>query len=138
MPPTPHYRSDSNPIQILDWNRGFSRSRGWQFCYDANGNVLNDGRRFYTWTAENQPASVAPVGGTTETYTYDADGERVAKTVGGVTTPADESAGWHPQARSSGLPARVASLRAQTPQHTATGALSACCRPGGLSRSICA
>jgi hypothetical protein len=34
-----------------------------------------------------------------ETYTYDADGERVVKTVGSVVSPADESAGWHHQAR---------------------------------------
>jgi RHS repeat-associated protein len=52
---------------------------------DANGNLLSGGNRTFTWNADNLPASVTS-GGITESYTYDADGERVAKTVSGVTT----------------------------------------------------
>ncbi|MBK9712369.1 MAG: hypothetical protein IPO81_13770 [Kouleothrix sp.] len=56
-------------------------------CYDANGNLVSGGGRTYTWTADNRPASVTYAGGS-ERYTYDADGERVAKavTVGTTTT----------------------------------------------------
>jgi RHS repeat-associated protein len=46
---------------------------------------MSGGGRSYTWTADNLPASVTS-GGVTETYLYDADGERVAKTVGSTTT----------------------------------------------------
>jgi YD repeat-containing protein len=88
---------------------------GATYSYDLNGNLLSGGGRTFTWTPDNLPATVTK-NGVTESYVYDADGERVAKTVGGVTTPADESAGWHAHARSSGLPTWVAPLRAQTPR----------------------
>jgi len=46
---------------------------------------VSGGGRTFTWNADNLPATVTH-GGVTESYTYDADGERVAKTVGVVTT----------------------------------------------------
>jgi RHS repeat-associated protein len=55
------------------------------YTYDANGNLTSGGGRTYTWNDERLPASVAS-GGVTETYTYDADGERVTRTRNGVTT----------------------------------------------------
>jgi len=58
---------------------------GAAYTYDANGNLLSGGGRTFTWNADNLPATVTN-GGVTESYIYDADGERVAKTVGGVTT----------------------------------------------------
>lgn len=43
-----------------------------------NGHVPTNGNRTFTWTADNLPASVTS-GGVTESYTYDADGERVTR-----------------------------------------------------------
>jgi RHS repeat-associated protein len=51
--------------------------------YDAVGNLLNDVSHSYQYDAENRIVSVD--GGAT-TYAYDADGQRVAKTTGSVTT----------------------------------------------------
>jgi RHS repeat-associated protein len=47
--------------------------------------LLNDGGRQYTWNADNLPTQVAHVSGN-ETYSYDADGERVKKVKGNTTT----------------------------------------------------
>jgi len=58
---------------------------GAAYTYDANGNLVSGGGRTFTWHADNLPATVTN-SGFTESYTYDADGERVAKTVGGVAT----------------------------------------------------
>lgn len=58
---------------------------GQSYSYDANGNLLSGGGRSYTWTAANMPASVTS-GGVTENYTYDGDGNRVARTRNGQTT----------------------------------------------------
>ena len=58
---------------------------GAAYSYDNNGNLLSGGGRTYTWTPENLPATITS-GGVTETYGYDADSERVTRTVGGATT----------------------------------------------------
>ena len=58
---------------------------GSTYSYDANGNLVSGGGRTYSWRADNLAASVTRAG-VTESYTYDGDGTRVAKTVGGVTT----------------------------------------------------
>jgi YD repeat-containing protein len=58
---------------------------GQAYSYDANGNLLSGGGRTYTWNDERLPASVAS-GGVTESYSYDADGERVTRTRSGTTT----------------------------------------------------
>ncbi len=46
--------------------------------YDANGNLLSDGARTYTYDAENRLASVTS-GSTTVQFAYDADGKRIKK-----------------------------------------------------------
>ena len=53
--------------------------------YDANGNTLVTGARTFTYDFENRLKTMT-MGSTTVTITYDADGNRVAKTVNGVTT----------------------------------------------------
>jgi len=53
--------------------------------YDANGNVLSAGGMAYTYDAENHMTS-ATGNGKVITMVYDAFGNRVAKTVNGVTT----------------------------------------------------
>ncbi len=58
------------------------------YSYDAAGNLLNDGTHSYTYDAENHITKVD--NGTTATYVYDADGNRVQKTAatGGGGDPA--------------------------------------------------
>ena len=51
--------------------------------YDANGNTLATGGKTFAYDAENHLTSM---NGGTVTLVYDGDGNRVAKTVGGVTT----------------------------------------------------
>nr|WP_256381552.1 RHS repeat-associated core domain-containing protein [Sulfuricella sp. T08] len=53
--------------------------------YDNNGNLQSDGSRSYTWDALNQLAQVTK-GATTVAYGYDADGRRIRKVTGGITT----------------------------------------------------
>jgi RHS repeat-associated protein len=48
------------------------------YSYDAAGNLLNDGNHSYTYDAENRILKVD--NGTTATYAYDPDGNRVQKT----------------------------------------------------------
>lgn len=54
-----------------------------QYCYDAAGNMLNDGYHQYAYDGSSR---IKSVDGTGATYTYDADGVRVGKTVAGKTT----------------------------------------------------
>lgn len=53
--------------------------------YDGNGNVLATGGKSYTYDSENHMTSMTS-GSTVVTMVYDAFGNRVAKTVNGVTT----------------------------------------------------
>jgi RHS repeat-associated protein len=53
--------------------------------YDANGNTLTSGGKTFTYDFENRLKSMTE-GTVTVTLAYDADGNRVAKTVNGVTT----------------------------------------------------
>ena len=50
------------------------------YCYDANGNLLNDGFHRYDFNAENQ---ILDVDNYNDQYTYDAHGNRVRKDVNG-------------------------------------------------------
>jgi RHS repeat-associated protein len=60
-----------------NFNATFSQNtnRMDSHSYDAAGNLLNDGTHSYTYDAENHIIKVD--GGSTGTYTYDADGRRV-------------------------------------------------------------
>jgi YD repeat-containing protein len=62
-----------------------STVNGAAYTYDANGNLTAGGGRTYTWNIDNLPASVSQTSGS-ESYTYDADGERIKKVAGTVTT----------------------------------------------------
>ncbi|MGB6725084.1 MAG: RHS repeat-associated core domain-containing protein, partial [Terracidiphilus sp.] len=53
--------------------------------YDANGNVTSTGGKSFTYDAENHLVSMSTTG-TTATVIYDAFGNRVSKTVNGLTT----------------------------------------------------
>lgn len=52
------------------------------YTYDAAGNMINDGHHSYTYDAENRITQVD--GGTTATYVYDAEGQRVQSTTPGA------------------------------------------------------
>jgi RHS repeat-associated protein len=52
--------------------------------YDANGNLTNDGVNTYTWNDRNQLAAIS--GGVAATFTYDAFGRRINKSVNGQAT----------------------------------------------------
>jgi len=51
--------------------------------YDANGNTLTSGGNTYTYDSQNRLKSA---NGSTVTMQYDGDGNRIAKTVTGLTT----------------------------------------------------
>jgi RHS repeat-associated protein len=51
---------------------------GWS--YDADGNLLNDGRNSYAYDAEGRVCAVQSSNGNIIGYVYDAEGRRVAKT----------------------------------------------------------
>jgi RHS repeat-associated protein len=53
--------------------------------YDANGNVLSTGGKSFTYDSENHLMSMTATG-TSVAIVYDGDGNRVAKSVNGVTT----------------------------------------------------
>ena len=53
------------------------------YCYDAAGDLLNDNFHQYTYNAESQ---IAQVDGGAATYTYDAERQRVRKTVASGST----------------------------------------------------
>ena len=56
-----------------------------KFTYDANGNLLSDGKYTYSWTKGSLLAKVTG-DGLEAAYTYDASGIRTSKTVIGVKT----------------------------------------------------
>ncbi len=55
------------------------------YSYDADGNLIGDGTHTYTYDNTNRLASVVTSSGT-DTYQYNALGQRVEKTVGSTTT----------------------------------------------------
>ncbi|MFL5800699.1 MAG: polymorphic toxin-type HINT domain-containing protein [Roseiflexaceae bacterium] len=66
-----------------------SAVNGGAYTYNGNGNLTGGGGRTYTWNTDNHVASVSQTSGS-ESYSYDADGERVKKVRGSVTTLYDE------------------------------------------------
>ncbi len=66
---------------------------GAALAYDADGNLTSDGTSTYTWSPRGLLASMS--GGTSATFTYDAFGRRVKKTVAGTTTQVLYD-GWTP------------------------------------------
>lgn len=58
---------------------------GQALTYDANGNLTNDGTNSYTWNARNQLTQISRGGTVQLSFSYDALGRRIAKTVGSGT-----------------------------------------------------
>ena len=65
----------------LTFSGGNNRMDG--YSYDAAGNLLGDGVHTYTYDAENRIVKVD--GGSTASYVYNAEGQRVRKTVGATS-----------------------------------------------------
>jgi RHS repeat-associated protein len=63
---------------------GTNNRLGSPYAYDAAGNMTYDGTHTYTYDAENRLSQVDA--GVTAIYTYDANGVRVRKSVGGTWT----------------------------------------------------
>ena len=62
-------------------------ANGIAYSYDADGNLLEDEKRTYTWTTDNRVASeTLKSTGQTWEYGYDAMGNRTSVTTNGVTT----------------------------------------------------
>ena len=81
----------SGPQPQYSFNAATNRVTNNGYQYDAAGDVTNDGNCSYTWDAEGHMSSATcpPNSSTTTTYVYDAQGQRVAKEVGGAVTEAD-------------------------------------------------
>ncbi len=73
-----------NPATDYDANNRLLRWGTSPLSYDPNGNLLNDGATTYTWNARNELTALS--GATMASFSYDAFGRRVSKTVGGTTT----------------------------------------------------
>jgi YD repeat-containing protein len=59
-----------------------SKVSGQDYVYDANGNLISDGKRTYTYNYDNRPVEI-DYQGTKTTLTYNGDGRRVKKAVAG-------------------------------------------------------
>ena len=54
--------------------------------YGANSNLTSDGTNTYTWNARNQLTQISQNGNVQLSFSYDALGRRIAKTVQGTAT----------------------------------------------------
>lgn len=75
-----------NAVTSTSYDAG-NRLREWAtrtLTYDENGNLLADGARTYGWDARNRLTAVA--GALPASFTYDAAGRRMSRSVAGATT----------------------------------------------------
>jgi len=70
----------------FDLNDRETSFNGTALTYDANGNLTSDGTNAYTWNARNQLAQISQGGSTQLSFSYDALGRRISKTVQGIAT----------------------------------------------------
>jgi RHS repeat-associated protein len=94
---TTTYNADN---QLTKWN-----SNSVQPTYDANGNMLTDGTYTYIWNARNQLTQLKQGATVVGSYTYDARGRRISKTMSGAVTGfAYEDANFVQEQNASGTP----------------------------------
>jgi|GEM_PF-2313678 len=65
----------------IDANNRKVSFNGSLLSYDANGNILDDGLKTYTWNARNQLVDIASNGSSQLHFSYDAMGRRVSKNI---------------------------------------------------------
>ncbi len=65
-------------------DNGMSAFNGTTLIYDNNGNLTNDGTNTYSWDARNHLTAIS--GAVAASFTYDAFGRRVSKTIAGTST----------------------------------------------------
>ncbi len=65
-------------------DNGMTAFNGTAMTYDANGNLTNDGTNTYTWDARDHLTAIS--GAVTASFSYDALGRRVSKTINGTAT----------------------------------------------------
>ncbi len=73
---------DANPDAVTQIANGIATS---SFAYDNNGNLTSAGTSTFSWDYRNRMTQ-AVTQGSTSTYGYDDQLNRVSQTVGGVTT----------------------------------------------------
>jgi len=85
---TTHNYSYADTDSEYDWADLLTSYDGNSLTYDAIGNPLtyNNGSSYTMTWAKGRQLTTVTSGGTTTSYTYDMDGIRQSKTVGGVTT----------------------------------------------------
>jgi RHS repeat-associated protein len=71
---------------IYDANNRLTKWGNKTISYDNNGNMLGDLNNTYTWNARDQLTAVTKQGQTLPSFTYDAFGRRLTKTLGTTTT----------------------------------------------------
>lgn len=69
----------------FDLNNRQTGFNGQALSYDSNGNLTSDGTNTYTWNARHQLTQISQGGTAQLSYSYDALGRRIAKTVSGST-----------------------------------------------------
>lgn len=70
----------------FDLNDRKTSFNGQALTYDANGNLISDGTNTYTWNARNQLTQISQGGSAQLSFSYDALGRRINKTVQGTAT----------------------------------------------------
>ncbi|GGA37703.1 RHS repeat-associated core domain-containing protein [Dyella nitratireducens] len=68
----------------FDLNDRVTTFNGGALTYDANGNLTSDGTNTYDWNARNQLAQISQGSNVQLSFSYDALGRRISKTVQGV------------------------------------------------------
>lgn len=79
---------DSLPVataqpSTFDLNNRLVSFNGVAYSYDANGNLLSDGINTYHWNVRNELTGVSQGSSVLLGFSYDAEGRRVTKQVGG-------------------------------------------------------
>jgi len=70
----------------FDLNDRKTSFNGQALTYDANGNLTSDGTNTYSWNARNQLTQISQGGNAQLSFSYDALGRRINKTVQGIAT----------------------------------------------------
>ncbi|SAK39693.1 RHS repeat-associated core domain-containing protein [Caballeronia ptereochthonis] len=70
----------------FDLNDRETSFSGQALTYDANGNLTSDGTNTYTWNARNQLTQISQGGTARLSFSYDALGRRISKTMQGTAT----------------------------------------------------